>query len=340
MPQAIRDMKKGTLFLTLGGILLLGSIFTLGNTLYNAFNANQQHVEEIFINTEYSSPLISLSNEALVQVALRVHVNSDSTTREAMEDDYSLQYNFPFRYRLLDASGNLIHEETTKLAWNAGMRQMSNTEIGKNRGSSEVESGFDKIKLTSSGEVRVVALLEEDSHFGAQAVEAELIVYDNVHRHTASIMMAIAASFFGVVCLIVGVLMLAGEAPVRDVSTDQAIDESKPLTSNETNTAMLIHLSAFCGYIMPFGGLIGPLVVWLLKRHDHPFIDMHGKEAINFRISMMLYYLCATILCFILIGFVLLFVLAFADLILIIIAAIRTSDGQQYRYPITIRFIK
>lgn len=103
---------------------------------------------------------------------------------------------------------------------------------------------------------------------------------------------------------------------------------------------LLCHISALAGLVIPFGNILGPLVVWLIKREQIPAVDAHGKEAMNFQISFTIYLIVAWITVFILIGFVLVPLLAIADLVLLIIAAIKASKGELYRYPFTIRLIK
>ena len=101
------------------------------------------------------------------------------------------------------------------------------------------------------------------------------------------------------------------------------------------------HASALLGVLVHFPGhLLGPLIVWLVKRDDSPEIDAHGKEALNFQISMLIYNVVAAIFCLVLIGFVFLAILWVLNAIFVIIAAIQASDGKFYRYPMTIRFIQ
>lgn len=104
--------------------------------------------------------------------------------------------------------------------------------------------------------------------------------------------------------------------------------------------AMFAHLSALVGYLIPFGSIIGPLVVWQIKKNEMPFVDDQGKEALNFQITVAILAIVAILLILILIGFLLLWVLAIADLVFIIIAAIAANNGQTYRYPFSFRFIK
>jgi hypothetical protein len=103
---------------------------------------------------------------------------------------------------------------------------------------------------------------------------------------------------------------------------------------------VISHLSALVGFFIPaLGHIFGPLIVWLIKRSDSPEIDAHGKEALNFQISMLLYSVVSAILCLILIGFVFLAILHVLNVVFVIIAAVRAGEGQMYRYPLTIRLI-
>ncbi len=110
--------------------------------------------------------------------------------------------------------------------------------------------------------------------------------------------------------------------------------------SQARNWAVLCHLSALIGFIIPFGNIIAPLVIWLIKKEESPFIDDQGKEAVNFQISMTIYAIISAILIFIIIGFVLLIAVGLLEIIFIIVAAVRASNGEKYRYPLSIHFIK
>jgi hypothetical protein len=104
---------------------------------------------------------------------------------------------------------------------------------------------------------------------------------------------------------------------------------------------VLCHASALAGFFVPWAGhILGPLIVWLAKRGDAAEIDDHGKESLNFQISMLIYNLIAGVLCLVLIGFVILGILHILNLVLVIVASIQASEGKLYRYPITIRLIK
>ena len=99
-------------------------------------------------------------------------------------------------------------------------------------------------------------------------------------------------------------------------------------------------MASLSGYIgVPFGHILGPLVCWLMKKDSSHFLDEVGKETVNYNISFIIWFIVCIPLCFIIIGFFMLGALAIMDLIVTIMAAIAASNGQQYKYPLTIRFI-
>ena len=127
------------------------------------------------------------------------------------------------------------------------------------------------------------------------------------------------------------------------MQTDQTPPQPEPsqVDSRDQNMwAMLCHLSTLAGFIIPLGNVIGPLVIWMIKKDVYPLVDDQGKEALNFQISMTIYYVISGILILILIGIPLLIGLALFSLVVTIIAMVKASDGVAYRYPLSIRFIK
>lgn len=111
-------------------------------------------------------------------------------------------------------------------------------------------------------------------------------------------------------------------------------------SSEEKTWGMLAHLSALAGFIIPFGNIIGPLVVWLIKKDEMPFVDDQGKESLNFQITVIIAVFVCFLLMFILIGFLLLPIVGIAALVLIILAAVKANQGEAYRYPFALRLIK
>lgn len=107
----------------------------------------------------------------------------------------------------------------------------------------------------------------------------------------------------------------------------------------ERTWGMFCHLSALAAFIFPFGNIFGPLIVWLVKKDESPFVDDQGKESLNFQISFTIYCIIATVLAVIFIGIILLIALGIAFLILVIIAAVKANEGEEFRYPFIIRLV-
>jgi uncharacterized Tic20 family protein len=146
----------------------------------------------------------------------------------------------------------------------------------------------------------------------------------------------------------------SAEQPVSSepaASPQQPVNAQPTETSEEVNKdarmwAMFCHLAALGALVVPVvGSVIGPLVIWQIKKDDFPFVDEQGKEAVNFQISMLLYAVIGSVVCLITcVGAPLMPIVWFAviivDLIFLLIAAVKANNGFHYRYPLTIRFIK
>jgi uncharacterized protein len=112
---------------------------------------------------------------------------------------------------------------------------------------------------------------------------------------------------------------------------------------------MLCHISALAGFLIPFGQIIGPLVIWLLKRDISEFVNQCGKEALNFQISLMIYILVAgglLVASMLTLNFIgifafigLLIILGIINLVLSIVAGIKATNFEIYHYPLCFRFI-
>jgi uncharacterized Tic20 family protein len=101
-----------------------------------------------------------------------------------------------------------------------------------------------------------------------------------------------------------------------------------------------MHLLGFVGLVIPFGNILAPLILWLVKRPESPLLDRTGKEVLNFQISYTIYALIATALIFAFIGCIVLPVIFLCWIIFMIIAAVKTSNNEPYQYPFTIRLLQ
>ncbi len=98
--------------------------------------------------------------------------------------------------------------------------------------------------------------------------------------------------------------------------------------------AMLCHLLAI------FTGFLAPLIIWLIKKDQSPFVDQEGKEALNFQLTMLIAFVIGGLTTCLIIGFFIIAAASIVDIIFCVLAAITVNKGQGYRYPFCIRFIK
>lgn len=324
--------------MVLGGLLILSGLTQWGLSIYYAFNAEERHVADLTMAVPYRSPAMQLSSEHFAQVALLVKVDTTAVIKDSSDSSYQAQYRFPVQYRLLDEQGGTVFAEENELAWDQGARQYHEQNVGPLRGELLLESGFAKFKVPSTQNLYLEITISPDDIYGARAENITLKVYDQVHKHTSSVLTGIGLFFSGVLVFIIGLILLLSHLTKSKIgSSDSNIQESD---ASARNWAVGIHLSGLSGYVLPMGGLVVPLILWVVKRKDHPFIDQHGREAVNFRLSYLLYYCIAFILVFVLIGFFMILTLLVIELVLVVMAAVSASDGKEYRYPGIIRFIR
>lgn len=117
-----------------------------------------------------------------------------------------------------------------------------------------------------------------------------------------------------------------------------AVGDPPQIPAERRNWAVAAHLSAFVGAITALA-FLGPLVVWLFKRHEDPFVEAHAREALNFNLTLLIWLAIGAVLALVVIGFFILAAVGIAWIVLTVVAAVRASNGEAYRYPMTIRFV-
>lgn len=120
------------------------------------------------------------------------------------------------------------------------------------------------------------------------------------------------------------------DAPVEALTTEK----------DERNWAMFCHLSVFLGIVIPFANLVAPLILWQIKKDEMPFVNQQGKEVVNFQITMLLAMFVCAILSLIVIGLFMMMIVGIFSIVVTIMGAIKANAGEDYRYPLCVRFIK
>ena len=110
--------------------------------------------------------------------------------------------------------------------------------------------------------------------------------------------------------------------------------QQEAISVDDKNWALFAHIGTF------FGGLFVPLIIWLTKKDESPFVSEHAKESLNFQISLMIYLMLGVILCFILIGILVLIALSIFSIWVTVKATIEASHGRSYHYPLCIKIVQ
>jgi uncharacterized protein len=133
--------------------------------------------------------------------------------------------------------------------------------------------------------------------------------------------------------------MMDSESEVRPPNSPPT--SPVPPAKNERTLAMVCHLLGLCWFVLPMvGNIVGPLVLWLIKKDESALVDDQGKEAVNFQITVTLALLVSSALMLVIVGIFLFFAVLVADVVLVIMAMLKANEGQRYRYPVCLRFLK
>jgi uncharacterized protein len=112
---------------------------------------------------------------------------------------------------------------------------------------------------------------------------------------------------------------------------------------DEKQWKVILHLSALCGVIVPAGNIIAPLAIWLIKKPEMPGLDAEGKNVLNFQISVLIYMIAAVVLAMVgsclIIPIILPIVVGIFWLVVTIIGGVKTSNGESYAFPLTIKML-
>src|SRR6185437_11562779 len=115
--------------------------------------------------------------------------------------------------------------------------------------------------------------------------------------------------------------------------------EEYPLTT-PTNDERILGVLSHILAIVPGVGILGPLVIWLLKKDQYQFVEANARESLNFQLTIIIGWIISGILVVVFIGWLLFGVLACLNVVLVIVATVKASENMIYRYPISLRLIK
>ncbi len=328
--------------LLIGMFLFLGSCVPIGYVIY--YEAAIDPSESVSLSGSSDEFTFQVSPNTLARFKVEANITTSSVQEDpdSLSDEYDARFKFPISYTVSDASGNVLVSEDVIMAWkDGGSISMSNEEITSTGGTLTASTSLDKFMVADDGHVNIKIELSPDTTYEASMASPQLHLYegmiDNIWYITGGILMGLFGFILAMVGFIFAVTNSAQES-IRQPALVQNVVEERDKNINQL--AMYIQLSAFAGYFIPLGTVIVPVILWMIWRDRDPYIDEMGREATNFQLSMVLYYIISFVLCFIIIGFFLITAAFIFHLAFIIVGSIQASRGNHYRYPMIIRFIK
>lgn len=334
-------MNSKLLILILGLLLLLGSCVPIGIIIY--YESLSSPTETLALAEINGSNFASFEATpgTLARFALDIHVDSTSVQEdpENMIDDYAARFKFPLSYVISGSDGAVLASEEISFDWKASGVSTSNKNVDSAGGTLDARGKTKKFEVPADGLVNIDIEISPDTTYNAVYSSPNLGLYENLIDNILYFIIVAILLLLGALMSVIGFVMLLVQA-AKSVSHDEQDTEAVIHDEDARQKAMIIQVSPLLGFVIPLGSIVAPLILWLIWRDKDEYINSMGKEALNFHITMLVYFLICLILVFFIIGALLIFLVLLMELVFIIIAAIQTAKGQPFRYPLTIRFIK
>ncbi len=339
--------STSTALLLIGALLFLGSCAPFVNIVYHEFNLSP--VESFSLSTSASPGFASFTATPgkLARFTLETDISTESLQEDpdSIGDDYLARFSFPVSYSIRDINANTLVSKESRLDWKESFSlSKSNEKNTSTEGSLTANLKLEKFVVPADGRVDISIEINPDITYRAIHASPQLHLYegliDNTWYLVGGIVMLLVGTILAILGLIFVVISFAQESSQQQIHLQGPNNAVTQPDENIIQQAVVIHLSAFSGYVFPFGSIIVPLILWLCWKDKDPYLDETGREALNFQLTMMIYYLISIFLMIILIGILLIFAAALFHLVFVIIASVHTSRGIHYKYPLTIRFIK
>jgi uncharacterized Tic20 family protein len=323
------NAKRARLVALAGVIAAIGSCVPLGGAVRDAFTARPAQTIAVSDAGTVSDARLALTPDRPARLVLRLRLRTDAPRARA-------DARIPVTLELRAGDGTVVsrHQEVIDVA-DAGARRTRGSGAGSGDGL-ELRYEFPRFTAPPDGAVYLDAEVGGDAGKGTAIVAKTLELRPLAPDRTGAVIVGVFMLIGGWVTAVVGVAgLIAGATAAPVVPHDGGAAPSRAAR----RIAALCHLAGFAGYLLPFANVVVPLVLWLMKRDD-PYVDRHGREALNFQLSVLVYILLAFALLLILIGLLMLPLLALFHVGMMIAAAVAAAEGRAFRYPLTVRFLR
>lgn len=325
-----------------GCAAVIGSCVPLGQAVMHVTHPAAAQVLELAPERGLAGHELTLAGGQTARATLELALQSNSVQVQhgGGQAHYHLRYRLPVTLGLGDGAGQIVSEDSRIIDWTEpGTHARHAQTVTAAGGNMTLSYDFPKFTAPANGKLVVDAALGADRDYGATVTHARL----RIGAATGGDAVAVTAGVFmllgGWVAAVCGVALLITERGNAPPAVSLAAP-TRAITPDVRRLAMFCHLAGFAGYLVPFGNVLAVAVLWLLRRETDPFIDAHGREALNFQLSMLVYVLIAFSLLLAVIGLLMLPLLLLFQVVSMIEGAVQAQSGQPYRYPLTFRFLR
>ena len=313
-------MRKFQIYIILTGILLvLSSCVPVVNTLYKMVFRTPPERHDLWLDR---------SNHIELRLDGSAEVDFSISLEFAEDKDYAIGYSYNIKndnYKTQEGAGTIDGNSLDIRSF----RPTSGGPVLVEKRFPILDPGPEQRDLTMTID------LEQLSEDQAPLLSAQAYIYRDPPRFQVSFISTTVIWTFGILFVLIGAIQWIQHVAVVSISKDTA-----KTGENERLWTMFCHLSALLGYVFPFGHIIAPLVIWMVKRSYVAGVDEAGRESLNFQLTITLFALVAVMLSAVFIGFVLLFVIVVFHFSMTLHASLRTQRGFKFIYPLSIRIIK
>ena len=322
---ATRLNRKALLAAVAGIACLIGSCAPLGTAAWHTWHGNPTRVLPLAADTPLHAVAINVEPGRHARVALVVALQA--LQQPAAQRAHAV----PAAVRITDAEGRVLLEATRDTE--AGGARRDHARIAQAGGGHlSLYYDFPKFMAPADGRIVIDATIAVARDDGAAVEKAELAVSDGIGDYAVGVSLGVFMLLAGWIAALVGVLSLLGN-PAPPLAQSAA-------NARERGAAIRLHLLGLLAYPLPFVHLLVMAVVWLRGRKTSAFVEEHGREALNFQLSILVYLLIAFTLSLVLIGMLMLPLLLLFQVVMMIEAAVQARAGHRFRYPLTFRFLR
>jgi uncharacterized protein len=320
-PLIARLNRKALCATVAGSICLIGSCAPLGNAAWHTWRSSPARVLPLSADAPLVGVALQLTPARHGRIALVVVLQARATATATAVPAA------PVNIKISDAQGRqLLNTSRTSQAVNAH-RSWSDTAPGA--GDHEtLHYDFPKFMVPADGRIVIDAQLND----AAQVGSAELVINDDLGDYAVAVNFGVFMLLAGWIAAVVGGLSLLD----RPAPPGPGLSA----TREERNAALRGHLLGLLAYPLPFAHLLVMAAWWWRAGRDSAFVEEHGREALNFQLSILVYLLIAFTLSLVLIGVLMLPLVLLFQVVMTIEAAVQARAGHRFRYPLTFRFLR